>query len=146
MTRARGFKTARRKSRQRVEKLDIAVAGAIGQTVDEVHRAGLENIDAMVAKKTGRLRRFYSKRLVEKSLKGMVGYITGAARRSAFYARFVHDGTAKTKARPFHDHAVLEFEGKHRTRMQQANSIALDDRAAPSGTGRSGGGKERTLK
>lgn len=145
MTRASGFKKSRQKSRRRVSRLDDAVADALGETADEVHRAGLENIDAMVGKKTGRLRRGYRKRLSRKSLKALVGYVSAAARRSAFYARFVHDGTSKAKARPYHDHAVLEYEGKHRARMRGANAAALDDRAAPSGTGRAGGSRERSI-
>lgn len=146
MTRVSGFKRARKKSKRRVGRLDGAVIAAIGETVDDVHRAGLENIDAMTNKKSGRLRRFYRKKLSPTSLKGLVGYFSAAARRSAFYARFVHDGTSKSKARPYHDDAVLEHEGRHRARMRQANEIALDDRASPSGTGRSGGGRERNIE
>ena len=146
MPRASGFKTARRKSKRRVSNLDENVADALGETVDGVHRAGLENIDAMVRKKSGRLRRGYKKKLSRKTLKGLVGYVSAAARKSAFYARFVHDGTSKTKAYPYHDNAVLEHEGRHHTRMKHALSDALDDRAAPSGTGRVGRGRERNIK
>ena len=145
MSRATGFAKARRKSAQRVKKLDAGVTAGISQTVDDVHRTGLENMDSMVARKSGRLRRGYRKRITGKGLRGLVGYLSAAARRSAFYARFVHDGTATAKARPYHDTAVLEHEGRHRDRMRGANAIALDDRASPSSTGRSGGGRERGI-
>ncbi|AHD12145.1 HK97-gp10 family putative phage morphogenesis protein [Phaeobacter gallaeciensis] len=145
MSKAKGFSAARRKSARRNSRHSKAVADGISSTVDEVHRAGLQNMDGMVKHKSGKLRRGYRKRLRKKGLQGLVGYVSAAARRSAFYARFVHDGTAKTKPYPYHDNAVLEYEGRHRTRMRAANAVALDERASPSGTGRSGGGKERSI-
>lgn len=145
MSRSTGFKTARKKSVKRVGRLDDKAADAIQETVSEVHTAGRENIDSMLRKISGKLRRGYAKKMSKKSLKGLVGYVNSRARQTAFYARFVHDGTSNAKAFPFHDQAVLEFEGKHRARMGRALSDALDDRASPSGTGRSGGGIERSI-
>lgn len=145
MTRARGFKTARRNSKRRVDRLDENAAAAITQTVNEVHATGRENIDAMLRRISGKLRRGYAKKMSRKTLSGMVGYVSAKSRKSAFYARFVHDGTSEAKAHPFHDQAVLEHEGKHKKRMRNAQASALDGRAAPSGTGRSGGGRERSI-
>ena len=144
--RSSGFKRARSNTRKRVAALDDHTRKAIAETVGEVHRAGLENIDATVGKKSGRLRRFYKKSLRANGAKGLVGYISAKARRAAFYARFVHDGTARTKARPFHDHAVLEFEGKHAGRMRAALKRALSGKAAPGGLARSGGTTERDVE
>lgn len=143
--RSSGFKGARTRSRQRTKSVDANVSAAIAKTVVDVHRAGLENIDAMVSKRSGRLRRFYKKSLRAKGARGLVGYVSAKARRAAFYARFVHDGTSKQKARPFHDHAVLEFEGKHAGRMRSALVKALSGRASPSGLARTGGGRERNI-
>ncbi len=126
--RSTGFRKARAKSAARVRALDVNVAKAISETVDEVHQAGRENIDAMTTKRSGRLRKWYRKSIRSKGARGLVGYLTRKARGGdgAFYARFVHDGTSKTKARPFHDHAVLEVEGKHAGRMRAALARALD--------------------
>ena len=142
--RSTGFQKARAKSAARVRALDVNVAKAISDTVDEVHQAGRENSDAMTTKRSGLLRKWYRKSIRSKGARGLVGYLTRKARGKdgAFYARFVHDGTSKTKARPFHDHAVLEVEGKHAGRMRAALARALSGRAAPGGLARTGGGQE----
>jgi HK97 gp10 family phage protein len=145
MSRTSGFKGARARAKVRPAQLDAKVSDAIQTAVVEVHRAGKENIVAMVRKRTGRLLRYYRKKLTRNGLKGLVGYTSAKGRKDAFYARFVHDGTSKTKAAPYHDLAVLEFEGKHKKRMRFALTDTLDNRAAPSGTARSGGGKERSI-
>jgi hypothetical protein len=144
--RAKGFKTARRKSRQRVEKLDANVGDAIEATVTDVHATGRENIGAMLRKISGKLFDGYGKRISKKGHRGLVGYVTRRARENAFYARFVHDGTANAKAFPFHDLAVLEHEGRHKKRMRDASLKALDDRASPSSLARTGRGRERNLE
>ncbi|XAT57851.1 hypothetical protein GN241_11055 [Rhodobacteraceae bacterium IMCC1335] len=143
--RVSGHKQSRARSRRRSKAVDANVAAAISETVVDVHRAGVENIDAMVSKRSGRLRKFYKKSLRAKGTRGLVGYVSAKARRAAFYARFVHDGTSRQKARPFHDHAVLEFEGKHTGRMRAALRKALSGRASPSGLARTGGGRERNI-
>lgn len=128
MSRARGFSNARRKSQNRVRRLDSEVTAGIAKTVEDVHRTGEENMDLMVKHKSGRLKRGYRKRLTGRGLRGLVGYLSAAARRSVFYAKFVHDGTATARARPFHDDAVLEHEVQHRQRMRNANKTALKSR------------------
>lgn len=145
---ATGFNKARSRSAARVRALDVNVAKAISETVDEVHQAGRENIDAMTAKRSGRLRKWYRKSIRSKGSRGLVGYLTKSARgkAGAFYARFVHDGTSKARARPFHDHAVLEVEGKHAGRMRAALARALSGKAAPSALARTGGGQEGNVK
>ena len=146
--RVSGVSRARAKSATRVRALDVNVAKAISETVDEVHRAGLENIDAMTSKRSGRLRKWYRKSIRSKGARGLVGYLTRKARGKdgAFYARFVHDGTSKARARPFHDHAVLEVEGRHRGRMRAALARALSGKAAPGALARTGGGQERDVE
>lgn len=144
--RASGFRGARKKSRRRAQALDHNIASAISKTVDEVHQAGAENIDAMTTKRSGRLARFYKKTLKSGGARGLVGFLTKTARRKAFYARFVHDGTSRQKAQPFHDNAVLEVEGRHAGRMAVALRRALSGRASPSALGRTGGGSERDIE
>ena len=143
-----GIKKARARSVARAKALEANVARAISETVDEVHKAGRENIDAMTTKRSGRLSKWYRKSIRSKGARGLVGYLTRKARgkEGAFYARFVHDGTLKTKARPFHDQAVSEVEGRHAGRMRAALARALSGTAAPSALGRTGGGLERNLE
>ena len=143
--RIKGIKKARAKNKARVRALDVGIANAISQTVDEVHKAGLHNIDAMTRKQSGRLRKFYQKALRSKGQRGLVGYVTKSARKRAFYARWVHDGTSRQKARPFHDNAVLGVEGKHAGRMKAALARALSGKASPSGLARTGGGLEKDI-
>lgn len=139
MSRIKGVRAARARARRRPDQLAKHTLVEIKQTVDEVHSSGRQNIDATVKRRRGVLRRFYSKRVMASSLVGAVGYLTKAARRKAFYARFVHDGTKTASARPFHDMAVLEHEGSHLSRMRQALSKTLNSESAPSSLGRSGG-------
>lgn len=120
MSRLKGVSGARRRARRRPTVLDQKVVSAISDTVDDVHREGRLNIDAMVQRKTGLLRRKYRKYVRKQTKTGQVGYLTPSARRSAFYARFVHDGTKAAGARPFHDLAVLQHEAAHRRRMRRA--------------------------
>ena len=142
-----GYKQARANSAARVRALNVHMAQAISETVDDVHQAGRENIDAMTTQRSGRLRKWYRKSIRLKGARGLVGYLTRTARgkTGAFYARFVHDGTSKTQARPFHDHAVLEVEGKHAGRMRAALARALSGKAAPSGLARTGGHQEKDV-
>ena len=146
--RASGFNNARKRSKQRVRALDVHAANAISETVDEVHQAGVENIKEMTQKRSGRLLRFYKKATRGKGqgFRGLVGYLTKTARRKAFHARFIHDGTKTVEARPYHDNAVLEHEGKHAGRMRAALAGALSNKAAPSALARTGGGSERDLE
>ena len=72
---------------------------------------------------------------------GLVGYISRVARRSAFYARFVHDGTATAEALPFHDLALAEQDAPHRRRMNKALSQVISGTAGPSTLAKTGRGK-----
>ena len=146
--RVSGVSRARAKSATRVRVLDIEMAKALSETVDEVHQAGLENIDAMTSRRSGRLRKWYRKSIRSKGTRGLVGYLSRKARgkEGAFYARFVHDGTSKARARPFHDHAVLEVEGRHRGRMRAALARALSRKAAPGALAKTGGGSEEDVE
>ena len=141
--RATGFRKARAKSRRRSEALDANVRVAIAETVTEVRRDGLDNLASMTKKRSGTLVRNYKKALRKGGMVGLVGYITARARDAAFYARFIHDGTSRIKARPFHDQAVLAAEGRRNLRMRAALSRALSGRASPSSLGRTGGTGER---
>lgn len=144
--RASGFRQARRKSAARKASIDPNAAAGIRETVEEVHLEGRKNIDAMTDKRTGRLRRWYKKALRKGGSVGLVGYVSRKARSAAYYARFVHDGTSKTKARPFHDQAVNSEAGNHAKRMRRANADALLGRASPSGLARTGGQSERDVE
>ena len=141
MSRLKGVSKARARSRQRPDILDAKTVAAISETVDQVHKAGRENIDRMIKRRSGLLRRRYRKQVRSRTKTGLVGYITKSARKAAFYARFVHDGTRYAEARPFHDLAVFQHEGAHRRKMRKALGLALSDAAAPSGLARTGRGK-----
>lgn len=125
MSRLRGVKRARANARARPDILDQLSVKAITETVDAVHQAGRANIDSMVKRRRGLLRRRYGKSVRKSQKLGMVGYVTKAARRAAFYARFVHDGTKTAASRPFHDLAVAEQDGPHNRRMRNALSHTI---------------------
>lgn len=139
MSRVKGFKGARARARRRPDELDAHVEGAIAETVEAVHRTGRSNIDAMVKRRSGLLRRRYRKQVRGGQLAGVVGYISASARRAAFYARFVHDGTKYAAARPFHDLSVAQHAASHSRRMHRA----LRTIAGPSGLARNGRGRVR---
>lgn len=120
MSRLKGVTKARARARQRPDILDQKTQAAISDTVDEVHQAGRANIDSMVKRRSGLLRRRYRKQVRKNTKTGLVGYITKSAHRAAFYARFVHDGTKFATARPFHDLAVAQTEGAYVRRMRRA--------------------------
>ncbi|MEP4195979.1 MAG: hypothetical protein ABJL99_10130 [Aliishimia sp.] len=141
MSRLVGVKRARKRASGRNDALDRHVVSAISGTVDVVHVIGRSNIDAMVKRRSGLLRRRYSKTVRKAQMLGIVGYITPAARRSAFYARFVHDGTRYITARPFHDLAVAEAAISHSRRMRKALSSAISTSGSPSSLARNGRGK-----
>jgi hypothetical protein len=141
MSRLKGTKQARARARQRPDILDQKTVAAISDTVDEVHQAGRNNIDNMVKRRKGLLRRRYTKSVRKAKKVGLVGYITKSARRAAFYARFVHDGTKFAASRPFHDLAVAEQEGPHKRRMRSALQKTISGAASPSGLAKTGRGK-----
>lgn len=143
MSRLKGITSARTRARQRPSILDQKAVAAISETVDEVHQAGRANIDSMVKRRSGLLRRRYRKQVRKNIKTGLVGYITKSARKAAFYARFVHDGTKFATARPFHDLAVAQFETAHRLKMRKALGQTLSSAASPSGLARTGRGRVR---
>jgi len=125
MSRIRGWKGARGRARARPGVLDEMVLDGLAATVTEVRQDAWENINSMATRRTGILRRNYRKSMSKAKMTGRVGYITRAAKRKAFYARFIHDGTRYIQARPFHDIAVARQEGKHRARMARAQHRAV---------------------
>ena len=144
MSKLRGVSGARKRAKQRPDALGGFVNVAISETVNAVHHAGRANIDAMVKRRRGVLRRRYSKTVRKPVFTGFVGYITAKSRRAAFYARFVHDGTKTATARPFHDLAVAEQERRHSQRMRGALKKSISA-SGPSGLARTGRGKVRGL-
>lgn len=120
MSRLRGVKRARARAKRRPDALDRLVVAAISETVDDVHQAARTNIDSMITGRSGLLRRSYRKRVRKRQKTGAVGYLTRAARKKAFYARFVHDGTKNSSAKPFHDLAVAQGAASHARRMKRA--------------------------
>lgn len=143
--RARGFREARAASARRAKAIDPAVAKAVRVIVEDVHKAGLENLDGEVGVRTGKLRKWYKRAFRRRGLVGLVGYVSAKARDAAFYARFVHDGTETARARPWHDRAKDEVEGRRGGVMRQALREALAGRAAPGSLGRTGGRGETDL-
>ena len=117
----------RRRRAARIPGILETLAGdGIGDTVKEVRAKGADNIRAMTSRRTGAMLRFYRSSVSLTGLiTGRVGYITERARRSVFYARFIHDGTRSIEAQPFHDLAVEDTELPHRARMRAAQQSAL---------------------
>lgn len=145
MSRMTGAKGAVTRARRRPAALETAALGQIAETVSAVQRAGLDNIDSMTTRRSGRLRGWYRKAVRRASVSGFVGYISARARRAAFHARFVHDGTATARARPFHEDAVEETAPIHAVGMRQALRAALR-KTSPSSLARTGGRAERGVK
>lgn len=138
VSRMRGTRRAAQRIRRMPDALEDAALEGIRETVNAVHREGRGNIDAMVNKRTGKLRRYYSKLTSRAKMAGTVGYRTAKAKNEAFYARFVHDGTANTTAKPFHDSAVEAEYARHSQRMRRALQKVANS-ASPSTLGRTGG-------
>lgn len=128
MSRLKGVAKARARARKRPDFLDQKTVAAISETVDEVHRLGRANIDSMITRRSGLLRRRYRKTVLKRTKTGKVGYFTRSAQRAAFYARFVHDGTKFATARPFHDLAVAQTEGAYFRRMRRALGSTIGSR------------------
>ncbi|WP_216671389.1 hypothetical protein, partial [Mangrovicoccus sp. HB161399] len=103
------------------------------------------NIGSMTTRRTGKLRSWYRKSLRKAKVSGFVGYISAKARSAAYYARFVHDGTLRQDARPFHERAVDANASDHSFEMRQALRNALSA-AAPGSLARTGGQAERGLE
>ncbi|QDL91500.1 hypothetical protein FDP22_06720 [Paroceanicella profunda] len=137
MSRVDGIRAQRVRVKRLTTALQEEVADSINETIDQVHAAGLANLDAMVTRRTGRLRRYYRKAFRRGTLEGLVGYISAKGRDAAFYARFVHDGTEEMAARPWHDTAIEEVAPDHAQRMR---------RASPSELARTGGGRARRVR
>lgn len=143
MSRLKGVAGARARARARPDILDQKIVVAISETVEAVHQAGRSNIDSMVKRRSGLLRRRYRKQVRKSQKTGLVGYISKSARRAAFYARFVHDGTRYATARPFHDLAVADQQHPHSRRMKAALRRTITTAAGPSGLARNGRGRVR---
>lgn len=139
MSRMLGVREFRGALKRAPAELRGLAADGIAATVAEVHARGRANVEAMaigtspkpVQKRKGKqyprrvLRRHYRKSVSRKRLVGKVGYLTRKARREAYYVRFVHNGTAKMAARPFHARAVEASASADEKRMVRARDIAL---------------------
>lgn len=125
MSRNLGSKRLRAELRAAPAEIRRAVGRSIKATVAEAHAEGLANIDRLLARRSGRTRRYYQAKVARDGLSGDVGYIARAARK-AFYAAFQHFGTSKLRARPFHSAAVRTVLPKHQRRMLTAAEAAFD--------------------
>ena len=134
MSKVKGVSSAVRSLRTFKAALRVEAGDTVRETVEETYSAARANIEALGIGRTppgkghkgprGQLRRQYRKSVTKNGVKGRVGYISAAARKKAFYARFVHDGTAKAPGRPFHDLAVDESEPRFAARARQAMARA----------------------
>lgn len=109
--RVKGVASARRRLKKLPGLLQERAAEMIVEHTAKVHRSGRENIQSMTRRRTGQLLRFYRRSVARATLVGRVGYLSARARRTVFYARFLHDGTRSIMPRPFHDNAVEEHIG-----------------------------------
>lgn len=98
------------------------------QTLEEqgrfAHAEGIANINAMLRRRSGLLRRNYRFRRRRRGLEVVVGFTTARARRRVFYARFVHDGTVDLPARPFHRLAIEAAEKRFAARWSVIATLA----------------------
>lgn len=125
MSRLRGVKSARARARARPDILETKAGAAIQDTIEAVHQTGKANISTMVTRRTGILERNYKLKFSKKQLLGEVGFVSRRAMMTAYYARFVNDGTRHAQARPFHDLAVAQHEPGYRGRMRSALKLTL---------------------
>lgn len=103
--------------------------GELAVTVREVAAEGRANIRAMTRRRSGQLLRFYRSSVSRGAIAvGRVGYLTARAKRSAFYARFINDGTREIAARPFHSLAVEAAERPFIVGQRRALRAALGSR------------------
>ncbi|MCI4661439.1 MAG: hypothetical protein MRY63_06400 [Neomegalonema sp.] len=76
--------------------------------------------------KGGNLRKWYKIYKSERSLVAHVGYRGKAGREAAWYAHFVHYGTDRQEAKPFHRNAVISHIDAFRSQTQAAYKRAID--------------------
>lgn len=139
MSKIKGVKSVRAALRKSSPALRREMGGVIAGTVEGVATSARANIEAMVGTsekpyvmvkgvkmRRRLLRRLYKTWTSKGALKGRVGYITPAARRAAYYARFVHDGTAHSASRPFHQNAVDQHKPGFNRGASEALRRALD--------------------
>lgn len=126
--RNQGVSTVRAQLQAAPQRIREQVADAVGRSADETRAEALALIDARFERRSGALRRLYRVSKRRKSLQADVGYLTRAARRRAFYARFLHDGTETIAAYPFHDLAVDKVMRRHLRRMLRAAEAAFEPR------------------
>ncbi|MEM9058935.1 MAG: HK97-gp10 family putative phage morphogenesis protein [Pseudomonadota bacterium] len=124
----KGIAAARRRRARAPDVLREAAADRIRETVTAGRKAGRENIDQMVDRRTGVLKRFYRSSVSAITLTGRFGYISRKGQRAAFYARFLNDGTRHLAPRPFHDNAVDQVEAEHARGMLAAMRRAVRGR------------------
>lgn len=123
----RQIKAYRKDLREAPEELRENIVAALKETVTAVHARGKANIQSTFKRRTGALLRNYKRTVRKKSLTALVGYITKAGRRDAFYARFLHDGTRSMPARPFHGNAVeAEKEADTRRHIEARDKVLRD--------------------
>ena len=133
MSRLTGVSSVRRAIRALPSALKVEAVQALRTVVSETRDTGRANIDSAFRRHSGDLRRNYRSSVSVKALTGRVGYLTPKARRAAFYARFLHDGTVDIEGIPFHDRAIDVNEERFFTQCGQALRDALSGYAAPSG-------------
>lgn len=121
MSRMIGIRKRRAAQRSAPSILAQAVRGHLAEIVRTVEADGKSNMDAMVKRRSGALKRYYRSSVSGGALLvGRVGYLTPRARKNAFYARFLNDGTRDMPARPFHDNAVEDNLDHHVDGMRAA--------------------------
>lgn len=85
--------------------------------VAQIHQEGLDWMDMLIRRRSGKMRSLYRMRANAKRLTASIGYVTKAAQRKAFYSRFVHDGTRRHAAKPWHDLAMRQGVPRMRRSM-----------------------------
>lgn len=108
-----GVAEARQALRNAPKYIRFLAADVIEDVIKSTHLDAKANMNSMgIKKKSGNLSRFYRRSINKKKLTGRVGLLSSRARKKAFYARFINDGTEKMTARPFHTAAVEKNDAK----------------------------------
>ncbi len=117
-SRVQGARELRAKLRRMPDALREEVRAVNAYTAEATHARGLQLMDDFgIGNVTGTLRKQYRWKVSRDGLSARVGYLTKAARRRAYYAMFLHNGTRFIVSRPWHQTAVDE------TRLRWATNL-----------------------
>lgn len=139
MAKIKGVRAVRAALKKAPPELRKQVGEVVESAVKSVHTQAKANLSAWIGtspratvtvsgKQEPRrlLRRLYRMSVSKSALNGRVGYLSKETRAKAYYARFVHDGTAHSASHPFHQNAVDAVKPDFNADARSALKSALD--------------------